>query len=158
MYSSLSLYSKLFVSSENASQNTWWLAARDNPRYLKCFWAVNSILLGAQPKGMQYQLGNRLCGLCSSGCETAVHILFNCDSLAPVRNDYWTRLANSMPPALKAEFEHRTEKDKLFLLISPLGNTYIKEWGQIYCNIAVFVHAVYEHRHVLYQSMIQAEA
>ena len=154
MYSSLSLYSRLLLSSTDAVHNTWWLAARDHPRYLKCFWAVNSILLGTQPKGMQHHFENRHCGLCNGEIETAEHVLFNCEILDPVRNDYWERVVNSMPIAYRYEVERRTGNEKIFLLLSPLGNTYTKEWGQIYCNIAMFVHAVYEHRHVLYGSMI----
>ena len=55
-----------------------------------------------------------------------------------------------MPQALKVEFEIRNGNDKMFLLLSPLGGSYVKEWSHIYCNIASFVLAMYKQRHAMY--------
>ena len=157
MYSNLKLYIQVFKINSNMSINAWWVAAKDHPQYMKCFWAVNYILLGSEPKGMQVQFGNRLCVLCKGENGTAMHVLFHCDRLVSTRNRFWTRLISSMPPALANELEYRNGTDKLFWLVSPLGNTYVKEWAQVYCNIALFVYAMYKRRHEVYQNMLQID-
>ena len=73
------------------------------------------------------------------------------------RERFWTKLLSVMPPALKHEIENRNENDRIHLLLSPLDNVYIKDWANVYCNIAVFVHAVYERRHRIYEDMKQAD-
>ena len=102
---------------------------------------------------MQHRFGNRFCQLCKNENESPLHILLYCEKLEVVRHEYWVKLENTMPPALKQEFENRHGKEKLFWLLSPLGNSYVKEWGQIYCQIAVFVHKIYELRHILCKSV-----
>ena len=145
------LYPELDIYRNVIKQNTmhcWWSLTKAYPYLRKHVSAVFSVLMGCQPRGFQCFTQNSLCVLCSE-CEidSATHVLFICEGLKEIRDLWWNRVINSMPPGMVESLRTMNSAEKLVFIISGLRcDQIIPEWIDAMVNIAKFVFSMYQSR------------
>ena len=156
MYKNLEIYADCV---KNIKMHAWWIFLKGHPSFHRSVSAVVSVLLGSQPKGIQSNIGIKLCKLCDKRQpDDATHALFACDGLTPVRALHWQHVLNTMPPAMVREMADATNEKKATFILSGLGGSYIAEWTAIYASIASFVWHVYSERHSSYHKVNEETA
>ena len=137
----------------------WWSFAHKRPSIVYKISSVLAVLMGNQPKGLQCNLRQRMCKLCSNrSLDSTKHILFECDSLAMYRNTHLSVVTNSMPTGMRNSFLSLPDDKKLELLLSGLHcNSLIEEWDNIMRNICEYVHGIYWERKMKYDNLMTIE-
>ena len=121
--------------------------------------AVLAVLMGGQPRGLQCNVGKKLCGICSiRDRDCADHVLFRCSEMVDIREKKWTQVVNSMPPGMAACVEAMVnDNEKTKFVLSGLRCDYlIEEWGLILVNISEFVYAMYKNRKLIYDATLNS--
>ena len=85
--------------------------------------------------------------------DNAIHVIYECPELEYVRSDAWTKVLASMPSAMANQIDTFSTQNKLLCILSGLQGPYVREWDDIYRNIARFVHRMYLTRYQLYNSI-----
>ena len=85
--------------------------------------------------------------------DNVIHVLFDCDKLSQMRCQLYQKLIASMPQALSEEFHNMTKREKLILMFSGYGQTYIPEWSNLYMNTATYVDSLYKLRSNAYDAL-----
>lgn len=134
----------------------WWKFVNRYPFMWRNVCNLVAIIMGAQPVKMGANWANikYMCGLCRVCVrENAVHVLFECNELEPLRNHCWQQLMQAMPVAMAGDLSQRSNQGKLQILLSGLGGDYVPEWDNIYTEIVKFVQSMYMHRKQMYDGL-----
>ena len=152
MYKCLDVYSN---TTDKISMHVWWIFTKDQPALYHKVSFVMALLQGSQPKGVTRNSGKLRCNICpDSSIDGPIHVLFECSALMNKRKEMWGHLIQSTPDGLGCELNKRINKDKFAFIISGMqSNAYVKEWRQIYQNIANFVYVMYKERAKMYDSL-----
>ena len=146
LYPQLNVYSRNVV---NIEMNVWWRFVRNNP---KCALKVNgmvALLCGVQPKQLQrnLDLSKVKCLLCQCRVRDDIfHVIIDCPKTLPAQVDFWSKITNKMPLAMKRNLLEMSKHRAIEFILSGFGGTYIKEWDDIYENVAVQVWEIYRNR------------
>ena len=152
MYNSLNIYSKL---THTIQMHTWWVVTQRVPHIYKQVSAVMAVIMGSQPSSMQRNFDHKFCQLCDGrASDNVLHVLFNCEALAPVRDRKLNAMYNSMPSAMINTYQIMNENEKAIFLLSPLSCKFISEWLNIYEAIANMVFGLYSTRSELYDDLV----
>ena len=138
--------------------NIWWDFVIDVPYMYRKVACIVALLCGCRPRGLQSNLSHRICNICNSqSCDTPVHILFECEALVHVRYMVWDKLVSCMPARMAADILECSNIQKYTLMISGLKCTrYVREWRDIFRNVAFFVHTMYNERKRKYDEVENA--
>ena len=85
--------------------------------------------------------------------DYAIHVIYECPELEYARSDAWTKVLASIPSAMANQIDTFSTQNKLLYILSGLQGPYVREWGDIYRNIALFVHRMFSTRYQLYNSI-----
>ena len=111
-------------------------------------------MMGSQPTSLQCNINKQTCSLCYGQLrDNAFHVIYECPELEYARNDAWTKVLAGMPSAMANEIDTFSTQDKLLYIVSGPQGPYVREWDDIYRNIARFVHRMYLTRYQLYNSI-----
>ena len=149
---SCTLYPELRLHSEyvhSIKMNMWWKFSQNNPRYSVKASAVVALLCGAQPKQLQRNLNSckSECGLCKSKEKDDFnHVFINCPNTVDARNTFWSQIYDPMPQTMRTDLQELGKKKAIEILLSGLGQSYIREWDTIYVNIVNQTWEIYENR------------
>ena len=156
MYNSLWAYN---TSVTSIKLHPWWVFLRDFPATFKKVSCVLAVLSGTQPRKLQRNFSASICKLCVNSCrETSLHILFECTALNATREKLMRNVEMSMPQPMVESFSLSNNREKFLLCITGLNcQTYMREWAEIYHNIATFVYGTYMHRSTLYDELAVAD-
>ena len=64
------------------------------------------------------------------------------------RDKFWSNIYNPMPHAMRRDLQESSKQNALKIILSGLGETYIKEWDEIYENIVNLIWEIYNNRAV----------
>ena len=115
------------------------------------------MLCGAQPKQLQRNLVSCKfeCILCKDKEKDDInHVIIKCTKTEKARNSFWENIYEYMPQAMKTDLKTLGQKRALGVILSGLGCTYVKEWENIYANIAVQIWKIYNNRATEIDNMI----
>ena len=133
----------------------WRRYAAKNPRMTTPVSSVASVLLGSQPKSLQCNFNKQTCSLCYGQLrDNAIHVIDECPELEYVRSYAWSKAFASMPSAMAHQIDTFSTENKLLCILSELQCPYVRVWGDIYRNIARFLHQMHLSRYQLYNSTI----
>ena len=82
----------------------------------------------------------------------AEHILFNCETLISNRGRQYRCIIESMPYAMKQNFEEFDNFNKAAFLLSGLRCDFTIEWVSLYKKILIWVHETYAERKKIYEN------
>ena len=118
--------------------------------------ALMAVMMGGQVRGIQCNLGVRMCGLCNDRCrENPEHVLFECQILESFRDRAWSQVLSCMPRGMVSSIGCYNNGEKLRFLLSGLRcESVITEWQNIFEEVAIFVYAMYSHRKEKYDMLI----
>ena len=151
MYPELDCYYK---GVKNISMHCWLRYAAKNPRITNQVSSVVSVMMGSQPKSLQCNFNKQTCSLCHGQLrDNAIHVIYECPELEYARRDAWTKVLASMRSAIANQIDTFSTQNKLLYILSELQGPYVREWDDIYRNIARFVHRMYLTRYQLYNSI-----
>ena len=153
------LYPELNVYTDcvkNIAMSIWWRVARASTRLQKQISGTLAVMMGGQPRGIQCNLGVRMCGLCNDRCrENPEHVLFECQILESFRDRAWSQVLSCMPRGMVSSIGCYNNGEKLrFLLLGLRCESVITEWQNIFEEVAIFVYAMYSHRKEKYDMLI----
>ena len=145
------LYPELNVYTDcmkNIAMSMWWRVARASPRLQKQIAGIVAVMMGGQPRGIQCNLGVRICGLCNDRCrENPAHVFFECQILESFRDRAWSQVLSCMPRGMVNSIECYNNTEKMRFLLSWLKcEGVITEWQSIFEEVVIFVYAMYYQR------------
>ena len=138
--------------SENIKLWPWWMFSHKNPVFtykvkVMCQILVSQHCLQSVTCHFTNPASSPACQMCDTNTpETADHMLFVCPKLSDIRKTLWDRVQLSVPPAMQAEMGSMSPYQKLSFLLSGLRCPYVKEWDEIYKNVANFIYDLYIQR------------
>lgn len=134
LYRSLSLYRECSPSIKTC---VWWQVSYSRPHLVKATRCVVRMLCGL----LRNEGRGVACHLCDAWAHAdAVHVLFACDSLAPVRAEFWENVLREMPiPMADYVSTQLNSADKTQFLLSGFNCSYTPEWLNLYAVVAMFV-------------------
>ena len=148
MYKELTLYND---AVQDIVIHPWWKFARKKCNLVKETSAVMAVLLGGQPRGMQINIEQSRCNLCSQNeNETNIHVLLKCTRLNLERTSLLRELKTSMPTAMAEDVNSMLPSQVCMFLLSGMNSQFIPEWINIYEKICKFVYNMYKTRRKLY--------
>ena len=149
MFKNLDYYLKTI---EDIKILLWWKFVQKRPVKIKQTSCVVALLLGTQPKGMQWNYSG-ICTLCNERQqESPEHILFSCSYYNALRNYHMKSIEFYMPRVMRLEYETMNISKKCQFLLSGLNDSYIEERNCLYSEIADFAWHLYKKRHQSYET------
>ena len=96
-----------------------------------------------------------ICSLCSGReSDSAGHILFQCEVLRDIREYWWNKVIESMPPAMVSSISAMDQREKLCFILSGLKcERIVPAWSDVMVNMSKFVYYIYQCRKKKYESM-----
>ena len=151
LYSSLDIFRN---ATKSINMNCWWIFSKASPLTTNKVSSLMAVMMGGQPSGYQQNFSRDACTLCDSqSYDNVIHVLFDCDKLSQMRCQLYQKLIASMPQALSEDFHNMTKREKLILMFSGYGQTYIPEWRNLYMNTAAYVDSLYKLRSNAYDAL-----
>ena len=127
---------------------SWWIFSQDQPHFSKRASAVVSVLMNAEPRGMQCNFESNICKLCHDRfADTFEHTLFICSALLNLRQRLYNDMTGLMPRAMRDSFEVLSNYEKLRFICSGT----IKEFHGVMKGMANFIFFMYKERKKLYE-------
>ena len=144
LYSHIDTYQSTI---HNIEMHPWWHVANDNPHLVRKVAGVMSLLMSAQPLGLQHGYNENVCSLCGEFCKPDPrHVIFRCQSLEQKRQQCLQLIVGHMPPAMKVDFLQLSDYEKVTFLLSGMNAKYTPEWGNLYQSIAQGIYSIYSER------------
>lgn len=137
MYSSLHLYP--YDELESFKMSQWWMYNVRNPEDgRRCRLMAKCIL-------NSYRLGRVRCEMCNCHFRNSItHILFECEDLISIRNEYWNRIyLYGGVPNLFTEMDNMSYDTRCKFIFGAFRSDYIYEWNSFYRYVLKFVEMVY---------------
>ena len=69
--------------------------------------------------------------------------MFECESVSEIRNTHWKKVLDSCPDALVRDIGTLSNQRKTDMVMNAMNNSYVKEWIELFRNIADMIHAIW---------------
>ena len=134
MFSSLSGFNQdIFCMSP------WWNYVHVSPENIKQSRLIVQLLINRD------RHVHNICQCCNSYVNISPHhILFECQSLNEPRQSLWLQFEMSGLPNLVESMANMDNYEKCYFILNGLNCSYIKEWHNMYINLANFVYYMYK--------------
>ena len=131
----------------------WWILCRKFPRLLpECKTVLRLITgehaLNSNPGSRLKTSNSGLCDQCEMySLESVYHLLFECDAYLTERIIYLNALSETMPLAMRTQFNTMPGMVKVKFLLSGFGlEGFCREWLSTYIKVVEFCHHLYRIR------------
>jgi hypothetical protein len=135
IYRSLNL---LQVSGSEHNVLSWWVYAHRYPKTTMYVRLVVKILLNT------YRLGKEGCKVCGTGqLNSATHILFECNGIQNVRDQYWHDVEQTGPLQIRHEMRRMSNYDRTKFVLNAFFCQFIADWTDLYHSTCRYCYKMY---------------
>ena len=92
------------------------------------------------------RLGRDVCSVCTKYCcNSATHVLFECDICDHIREDLWSNVLTASPAPLAEELMEMNSYECTRFILNGMNCKYVPEWKDLYISLCNFVYKMYTH-------------